>query len=74
MKNYVAAKGLNCNCVFCRTCLVQKEILYATNSVISHKQAKREALTCSGCGCTLHLQKESKPPKQNKTGMFQNIS
>jgi hypothetical protein len=68
MKNFVAAKGLNCNCLFCRQCLVDREILFATDSVISQKQAKTDGLRCSGCGCMLSLQKEnSAVSRNNKT-------
>jgi hypothetical protein len=63
---YVGAKKVGCDkCIYCRTFLVQKEILYATDSVISQKQAKTEGLRCSSCNCILHLQKENSAVSHN---------
>ena len=73
MKNYIAARSVSCNCLFCKTCLIQKEILYAIDSVITQRQAKKEGLRCSSCNCLLHLQKDDKPVKQKKNAFSESI-
>ena len=66
---FVGAKKVGCEkCVFCRQCLIDREILYSVDSLISQRQAKREVLSCSGCGCMLHLQKlNGAVSRNNKT-------
>lgn len=51
---YVGAKKVGCNkCIFCRECLIQKEILYAMESRITPETAIRDNLKCSSCGSNL---------------------
>lgn len=54
MKQYVGAKKVGCDkCIFCNQCLVEKEILYSTESQIHIEEALWDDLRCSSCGCRL---------------------
>jgi hypothetical protein len=60
MKNYVGARSVQCNCIFCRQCLIDRGILYRYGSEIGMAEAKRDNLRCAGCSVILYTQKLSK--------------
>lgn len=65
METFVGAKKVGCNkCFFCFQCLVEKEILYATESRITLEQALSNDVRCSSCGALLYTKEE----KNNLTG------
>lgn len=62
---FVGAKKVGCTkCIFCRECLIQKGILYSTDSQITAETAIRDNLRCSSCGSKLVTEEQFKHRKQ----------
>ena len=53
--DYVGAIAVRCKCIFCKSCLVKKEVLFFADSEISKEQAKKDHLLCISCGRPLYI-------------------
>jgi len=60
MKNYVGARSVQHNKVYCRNCLVTQEVLYRYGTEIMPAEAKRGDLRCVSCGVVLYTLKVNK--------------
>jgi hypothetical protein len=63
MKNYVGARSVRCNCIYCKPCLVQKEVLWRYGTEISPRMARKDNLVCVSCGQLLVQDKADKTTK-----------
>lgn len=66
MENFVGAKSVQSNEIFCKKCLIIKGILYSPESQITQEQAFREGLRCSRCKKLLHFAQEGDSYKRKK--------
>jgi hypothetical protein len=71
MKNYVGARKVNCDkCIFCRQCLIEKEILFTPESQISLSDAIKDEIKCTSCGSVLYSEEEFKAESTAKNSEF----
>ncbi len=64
MKNYVGARSVKTNSVYCRQCLVENEVLYRYGTEISPAEAHKNNLQCVSCGALLIEQTVAKGKKE----------
>ena len=64
---YVAVRKVGCpNCVFCRECALEKDILYSMENVVTFKEAKEGRLRCVSCSVVLHTTKQKKQQQKDE--------
>lgn len=66
MENFVGAKSVQSNEIFCKQCLINQGILYSTESQITHEEAFKQGLRCSKCKRLLYFDQKNEGYKRKK--------
>ncbi len=64
MKNYLGARSVKTNAVYCRQCLIDRGVLYRYGTEISPAEARKNNLQCVSCGADLASQTVAKGKKE----------
>ena len=67
MKNYVGVVAVKCQCIFCPTCAVSRDVLFRPEDNIGRADAIKSKLKCSSCGDMLVEHKTREGGQNDKT-------